>query len=91
MKKPVRILLIVGLVFLPLALASCQAKSGGQGGIEVSGLIEAIKTDIKAQTQGEVKEIFVREGQQVKKGDPLCRLDDEKLALQLKQAQASIA
>ncbi len=90
MKKPEQVLLILGHVFLSLVIVSCQSKSGAAGVIEVSGLIEAIKTDIKAQTQGEVKEVFVREGQQVRKGDPLCRLDDEKLTLQLKQVQAAI-
>jgi HlyD family secretion protein len=90
MKKSHRLLVNFGYVFLALVIASCRTNSGASAAIMVSGLIEAIETDIKAQTQGEVKEIFVKEGQPVKKGDPLCRLDDEKLLLQLKQVEAAI-
>jgi HlyD family secretion protein len=59
--------------------------------IPVSGLIEAIQTDIRAQVQGEVREVLVQEGQPVRKGDLLCRLDDERIRIQLDQLKAGLS
>ena len=88
MKKTVKLLPIIGLLFLQVGLVNCRKKEEATAEIEVTGIIEAIKTEIKAQAQGEVKQILVQEGQKVKKGDMLCRLDEEKLRIQLSQVKA---
>jgi HlyD family secretion protein len=88
MKKITNLLSVIGLVFLQISLTSCQKKEAAPSEIEVSGIIEAVKTEIKAQAQGEVRQILVQEGQRVKKGDLLCLLDDEKLRIQLGQVKA---
>jgi HlyD family secretion protein len=88
MKKITNLLSVIGLIFLQVSLISCQKKETALSEIEVSGIIEAVKTEIKAQAQGEVRQILVQEGQKVKKGDLLCLLDDEKLRIQLAQVKA---
>jgi HlyD family secretion protein len=88
MKKTISLLPVIGLLFLQISLINCQKKEEAASEIEATGIIEAIKTEIKAQAQGEVKQILVQEGQKVKKGDVLCRLDEEKLRIQLSQVKA---
>ena len=88
MTKTIRILPVIGLLFLQISLITCQKKKEDASEIEATGIIEAVKTEIKAQAQGEVKQILVQEGQKVKKGDVLCRLDEEKLRIQLSQVKA---
>jgi HlyD family secretion protein len=78
-------------MILSIGLVNCHKSREGSQSIAVSGIIEAIQTEIKAQAQGEVKQILVQEGQPVKKGDLLCLLDNEKLQIQLSQAKAGIA
>jgi len=88
MKKTICLLPVIGLLFLQISLINCRKKEETASEIEATGIIEAVKTEIKAQAQGEVKQILVQEGQKVKKGDVLCRLDEEKLRIQLSQVKA---
>lgn len=67
----------------------CRARTNNSGAIEVSGLIEAIETEIRSQVQGEVKELLAQEGQKISEGDMLCLVDDEKLTIQLSQVHAA--
>jgi HlyD family secretion protein len=68
------------------------ARNGGTGSsAEVSGIVESIKTDIRAQFQGEIDRIEVREGQNVRQGDLLCVINADKLRLQMEQVKAGLA
>lgn len=90
MRGPAKIFFF-SLLSLSLSLFfSCKKEALDASQLEVSGFIEAIKTDIRSQVTGEVKDIRFEEGQLVKKGDLLCILDDEKLTLQLGQIQAGL-
>jgi HlyD family secretion protein len=88
-KHPLSIAVIFFLSILFFSL-SCKNTTDEEGFLEVSGLIEAIETEIRPQISGEVIEIHVREGQQVEKGDLLCRIDDKKISVQLSQIQAGL-
>lgn len=90
MKKIIRNPPLLVLIIFQIFLISCKDRSKDSGTIEVSGLIEAVKTEIRSQVQGEVKEILAREGQRIKKGDLLCLLDSEKLRIQLNQVRAGL-
>ncbi|MFQ5569806.1 MAG: efflux RND transporter periplasmic adaptor subunit [Rhodothermales bacterium] len=46
---------------------------------------------VVAKTGGVVMDIFAEEGQYVKEGQPLAKLDDERLALELSRAETSLA
>lgn len=48
------------------------------------------ETGVVAKVGGVVKELLVEEGQYVKIGDILAKLDDEKISVQLAQARASL-
>ena len=54
-----------------------------------SGTIEAIEVDVGPQVSGRVVEVIAGEGQAVKAGDVLFRLDDSTLLLQRAQAEAA--
>lgn len=90
MKKFIHDFLLSLLLLFQTFSTNCNKQHINSGIIEVSGVIEAIETDIRSQIQGEVKQIFVKEGQRLKKGDLLCLLDNEKLYLQLNQVKAAL-
>jgi HlyD family secretion protein len=90
MKRLIQLGFVLAFILSQILQFSCKTKTAQPGMLEVSGLIEAIETEIRSQVQGEVKEILVREGQQVKKEDLLCLLDEEKLTIQLNQVRATI-
>jgi HlyD family secretion protein len=60
------------------------------GSLQASGTIEAVTVDISPELAGKVAEVLVEEGQSVKKGDVLLRLDDSLLAAQRAVAAASV-
>ncbi len=49
------------------------------------------ETDVVAKVGGVVQELLAEEGRYVKEGDVLAKLDDEKIAVQLAQAQATLS
>jgi HlyD family secretion protein len=58
--------------------------------LSASGTIEAIEVHIASEITGKVIEVMVDEGDSIKAGDPLFRLDDSMLQLQQKQAAAAL-
>ena len=88
-------------VVLPLALAGAVAVAGTglwlvlrrspPAGIELSGRIEGYETDVGARVGGRVKEVSVREGARVRRGQLLVRIDDEEVRAQLRGAEARVA
>ena len=60
--------------------------------IQVVGNVEAYRTiSVKAQVSGELTHVHFREGDYVKKDDPLFTIDPRQLEAQLNQAQANLA
>lgn len=57
--------------------------------IQASGLIEATEVAVSPQTSGQVAEVLVHEGDHVKSGDLLMRLDDQGLQAQRSSVQAA--
>jgi len=91
MSKTFRDSILVILTIASLNMAGCRKNPAGSGRAEISGLIEAVKTDVRAQAQGEVEQLLVKEGQKVAKGDLLCVINADKLRLQIDQVRAGIA
>jgi len=79
------------LIPLSLVLPSCRKKAPDSLVLQVSGVIEAVEVEIRSQSQGVVDEILVREGQKVSRGDVLCRINSDKLRIQMEQLIAGIA
>ena len=69
---------------------SCKDTSTDTGILEVSGLIEAVETEIRPQVSGRVIDIQVKEGQRVEKGQVLCIIDDKKIKIQIDQVHAGL-
>lgn len=79
----------VVLVLFSLALAGCG--NGHKGAIEASGTLEAVEVKVSAKVPGQVEQLFVDEGSQVKQGDTLAILDHSTQDIQWRQAQAGVA
>ncbi|MEA4811837.1 MAG: HlyD family efflux transporter periplasmic adaptor subunit [Anaerolineaceae bacterium] len=83
MKKTLPILLII----LSLVLGACvQAQADPSKG---SGYLSANSVAVAPELSGKVTEVLVEEGDYLKEGDVLLRLDDEILKAQYAQAQAA--
>ncbi len=55
-----------------------------------NGRIEAVEIDVSAKSPGRIKEILVDEGDFVKAGDVLARMDTTQLEAQRRQAEAQL-
>ena len=67
------------------------ASAGNQSELDLSGNIEATQIAVAAQTSGQITELKVEEGADVKTGDTLALLDDSLLKAQYDQAKAALA
>lgn len=59
--------------------------------IEVVGIIEAPEVNITSRIQGRIASLELVEGDRVKRGEIICRIEDEDLKNQLRAAQADLA
>src|SRR5215211_1659686 len=60
------------------------------GQLAASGTIESVVINISPELAGKVLEVFAEEGQPVKTGDPLLRLDDSLLQSEKRTTQAAL-
>jgi HlyD family secretion protein len=93
MSGTVRTWLIVGVLAALVAggYYAWQESSNGalpEGIASGNGRIEAVEIDISAKSPGRIKEILVGEGDLVKAGDVLARMDTAQLEAQRRQAEA---
>ncbi len=78
------------IITLLLALLTVSCGTANSTAIQASGQIEATEIAIAPELSGRVVEVNVSEGDSVKAGDPLLRLDDSLLQSQKKSAQAAL-
>ena len=88
--KAIPVLLIVALGGFLIWYFFIHQTSVPANIIEVSGRIESDDSTIAPKTSGKIKEMKVREGDQVKAGDIVAVLDDEQLRARQDQAQAAV-
>lgn len=62
-----------------------------EGIISLSGRIESDDSAVAAKTQGRIREITVREGDQVKAGQVVAVLDDDQIRAREQQEQSAVA
>jgi HlyD family secretion protein len=90
-----RIWLMVGVLAV-LAAGGYYAWQSSHNGALPEGLasgngrIEAVEIDVSAKSPGRIKEILVDEGDFVKAGDVLARMDTTQLEAQRRQAEAQL-
>ncbi len=76
------------ITFFTLIIFSCFYNNSKT--IEASGTIEIIETNVSAKNNDEVKELYVDEGDFVKKGEKLAEINHSILDLQLKLAKSNL-
>ena len=93
------VLVAAGLLWLsarpvPLSVQVAVARDAGQGPgpvLDASGYVTARRqATVSAKITGKVTEVLIEEGQQVKEGDVLARLDDTEAKAQLSLSQAQL-
>ncbi len=86
-----RIYHVIGLLLALVIVTGCSAIAPAQSsGIQASGTVETVEVNVASQTSGRVLEVYVSEGDLVKAGDPLFRLEDDLLNAQRRAAQAGL-
>lgn len=90
-KKPLLIILVVVVVGIVGLLSFRRLNNGDGTTITLSGNIELTEVNISFKAPGKLAELAVREGDGVKKGMVLARLDQEQLLHQRARAHAAVA
>ena len=92
MRPLARTLVGVTLVSLPLGIGAACRQAADPNLIRLNGRIEAPLVDLAPKVTGRVREVLVREGDRVKAGDLLVRLDlgETGLAVDRDQSQVRI-
>ncbi len=86
-----KILQIVIVLVFVLAAAGCDTLTGTPSqSLQASGIIEAVEVNVAPQVSGTVAEVYVQQGDTVKVGDALFRVQDDLLSAQRAQAQAAV-
>lgn len=92
--KPKRLFLYVTILALIILAAAAWwfylHKAPLEGFAEGNGRIEATEVDIATKFQGRIAEILFDEGDLVKAGQVVARMDTESLEAQLRQAEAKL-
>jgi HlyD family secretion protein len=74
---------------LAAATLACACRAGGP--VPHAGFVDAAQAEVAAQVAGRVDAVLVREGDHVKKGQVLARIDSREREALLEQAQAGLA
>ena len=73
--------------FISLLSTGCSSNNN-KNSIEATGTIETVNVVLSSKTNGEIKELRIKEGDRVKKGDTIMIVDTEALYLQLRQQES---
>jgi multidrug resistance efflux pump len=85
-----QIIMIVVFLVAALYFGFRVFSNRDDGKLRASGTIEAVEVNVSPETAGKVKEALVDEGQPVKAGDPVLRLDESLLTAQRGVAQSGV-
>ncbi|HSM71042.1 MAG TPA: efflux RND transporter periplasmic adaptor subunit [Anaerolineales bacterium] len=85
MKTTTYISLVIVLALIIVGCAPAQSET-----LQASGQIEATEVTVAAELSGRVIDVYVAEGNAVKAGDPLLKLDDSLLQSEKQSAQAAL-
>jgi multidrug resistance efflux pump len=87
-------LVLMQILLVLFSISGCDTNTSGIFGkdktntLEASGVVEAVQVKVSPQVPGQVMNVLVEEGDQVKKGDLLISLDSSQLQAQLNQASS---
>lgn len=90
-RPPVPVIIVLVIAIFVGAYYGIRALTQKEdSGLALSGTIEGEQIRVSAEGSGKIMEVFVTEGQTVKAGDPLFRLDDTLLQAQRAAASAGV-
>jgi multidrug efflux pump subunit AcrA (membrane-fusion protein) len=90
-RPPVPVIIIILLIVsLSIYFLVTQMLGDKDGALTASGFIEATQVNVASELAGKVADVLVAEGQPVRTGDPLLRLDPGLLAAQRAVASAQV-
>lgn len=89
---PAKTLILLGLCAFALSVAGCQSSDSPAetGVLRITGRVEGDETNIAAKRPGRVVEVAVREGDRVRAGQTLLRLEATQVSAQREQAAAAL-
>src|ERR1035437_7738911 len=76
------------MIIAVISLLSAGCSSNNKNSIEATGTIEAVNAVLSSKTNGEIKELRIKEGDRVKQRDTIMIIDTEALYLQLRQQES---
>ncbi|GAV21512.1 efflux RND transporter periplasmic adaptor subunit [Carboxydothermus pertinax] len=82
--------LLLLLFLMSIVLGGCAFSSSKNTPPSFDGIAEADQYEVKAEIPGKVNDVYVKEGDEVKKGQTLATLDDSLLKNQLEAARANL-
>src|SRR5882724_3844075 len=93
MKKSLRLILVIVLIAAGIGVYLWRTGyfAGPRNSIQVSGNLELTLVDLSFKTAGRMIELTVREGDAVKKGQVIARLDSTQLEQQKARDIAAVA
>ncbi|WP_312353806.1 HlyD family secretion protein, partial [Aminipila sp.] len=93
-KKKKTTAIFVGVLVVALIIAGCwsfSSKAEGNGDFIVQGSVKTTEIALNSKLAGNIGEILVKEGDQVKAGDVIIKISSEAVEAKLQQAQAAKA
>jgi len=84
------LLLMIGFAIIALSFIISYQQKASAGNIVVQGSLQVTETDLNSIIAGTIQEVCVEEGDLVKKGDVIIRLDSESVLAKQKQAKAAL-
>ncbi len=91
MKKKIAAVVIVALAAAGIYYRAGRGPAGRLSPMEVSGSIESVEVAVGSTEGGRVVETFVKEGDRLKTGDAIARLENAQLESAVGEAQAAVA
>ncbi|MFN2235064.1 MAG: biotin/lipoyl-binding protein, partial [Anaerolineales bacterium] len=89
--KTIRITFSLIVLLLFVSGSGCDLiQSGNEEIIQASGVVESKEIVIAPEVDGRIAEVWPSEGDNVTRGDPLFRIEDELLVSQLHQAESAL-
>ncbi len=86
-----QIIMIVAFLAAAIYFGFRVYSNRDDGKLRASGTIEAVEVNVSPETAGKVQDTLADEGQAVKAGDPVLRLDESLLDAQRAVAQSGVA
>lgn len=92
LKKNKSLVIIAGIILLLcIVFLVVKMNTAGSGDLIIQGNIKTEETDLNSKIAGNIDQVLVEEGQEVKKGDALIVISSDTIEAKKQQAEAAVA